>query len=332
METLETFRVVTLPDLRKVSHFICKTWERPCWNYDVDLLTCHIMRPTGDPTLALGHVTEDGTLASFQAFMPFSVEYAGLQYRAVFASFLTVSAEYQRKGLARSQQAVLIDRAIERDYDLYITMCENGAPSNNSVKKVFRMKGLEAVPVKTFCYLAGINRLLQELLPDAPSSRTRACTEADLCAIALRLDAFGAGVDLRKRVSERDLSFIFLDRPHTKTYVYEIDGQIAGLINVLLLEVLDADKTRNVYFDNIYFGAMSGLQQREFLGDVLKLLQADRFSAAFIPDIGYAPLEAFRFYRFRAAQREINLYMAKLKPNMTRCAIGPIRSFYLDVY
>ncbi|MHB1587831.1 MAG: hypothetical protein ACYCRH_12820 [Acidiferrobacteraceae bacterium] len=332
MQTPDTFRVVTLPDLREVSHFICQTWERPCWNYDVDLLTCHIMRPTGDPGLAIGHVTENGTLASFQAYMPFTVEYAGAEYRAVFASFLTVSAEYQRIGLARSQQAALIDLAVEKGYDLYITMCENGAPSNNAVKKVFKMKGLEAVPVKTFCYLAGINRVLQELLPATPSVRTRACVEADLGAIAPRLSAFGAGTDLRKRISEQDVAFLFLNRPHTKTYVYEVDGEIFGLINVLLLEVLDTEKTLNVYFDNVYFGTMGGPQQREFLGDVLALLQAEQFSAAFMPKIGYAPLEAFRYYRFRAAQRELNLYIAKLKPDMAHCEIRPLECFYLDVY
>ncbi|MHB1950590.1 MAG: hypothetical protein ACYCQK_03870 [Acidiferrobacteraceae bacterium] len=332
MPAPDTFRVVTLPDLRAVSRFICATWERPCWNYDVALLTCHIMRPTGDPSLAMGHVTENGTLVSFQAYMPFTVEYAGAEYRAVFASFLTVSSEYQRIGLARAQQAALIDRAVEKGYELYITMCENGSPSNNAVKKVFKMKGLEAVPAKTFRYLAGINRLVQDLLPATPSVRTRACGETDLGAIAPRLSAFGDGTELRKRIAEQDLAFLFLSRPHTKTYVYEVDGEIAGLINVLLLEVLDTEKTLNVYFDNVYFGTMSGPQQREFLGDVLALLQEEPFSAAFMPDIGYAPLEAFRYYRFRTAQREITLYMAKLKPDMAHCDIRPLESFYLDVY
>lgn len=332
MSTPDTFRVVTLPDLRDVSRFICATWDRPCWNYDVDLLTCHIMRPTGDPSLAIGHVTQDGLLASFQAYMPFIVEYAGVAYRAVFASFLTVSAEYQRLGLARSQQGELIDRAVEKGYDLYITMCENGASSNNAVKKAFKMKGLEAVLVKTFCYLAGVNRVVQELLPATPSVHTRVCGDADLSAIARRLNDFGAGTDLRKRIAEEDLAFLLLNRPHAKTYVYEVDGEIAGLINVLLLEVLDTEKTLNIYFDNVYFGTMSTPHQREFLGDVLALLQPERFSAAFMPDIGYAPLDAFRYYRFRAAQREINLYMAKLKPDMSDCEIRPLETFYLDVY
>lgn len=332
MQATEGFSFVAQPDLNEVSRFICEIWQRPCWNYDAGLLASHIMRPSGDPSLAIGQVATNGTLASFQAYMPFRVQYAGAEYQAVFASFLTVSPEYQGKGLARTQQQALIDKAIDKGYDLYITMCENGAPSNNSVKKAFKLKGLEATMVKTFKYLAGVNELIKPLLPAQSSTRTQSYRKTDKPRLMDAIARVGDGTALRKLIPEADVDFIFLERPHTKTFVYERNGAAAGFINVLLLEVLDTENKLNVYFDNVYFGDLSAAERQEFLSDVLVQLQATNFSTAFLPDIGYVATDVFRYLRFRMAPREINLYIAPLKPNAVANGVHPIDSFYLDVY
>ncbi|MCK5127406.1 MAG: hypothetical protein KAR42_14215 [candidate division Zixibacteria bacterium] len=333
MNPADGFSFVVQPDLKKVSELICKTWARPCWNYDTGLLQLHINRPSGDPTLAIAQADGDGTLASFQAYMPFDVEYYGQKYRSVFASFLTVSGDFQGRGLAGPQQGALIEAAIEKNYDLYITMCEVGAFSNIAVEKIFGKKGMKAKIVNVLNYLASPREIASKVLPENASGKTRPYSKSDKSAIVDMVGSLGQSTSLRKLIPEDDLNFLFADRAHTKTWVYEKDGDIKGLINILTLEVLDVDDTKlNVYFDNIAIDGLSEDEQIEFIGDIMLEIQALNYHTAFVPNTGYAPVDVFRKFRFRIAPRQINLYVIPLKDNILKDGAKEVGSFFMDVY
>lgn len=334
VEPAKGFKFEFGPDLNKVSELICNTWEKPCWNYDVDLLSLHINRPTGDSQLNVGQVSEDGSLASFQAYMPFSINYYGKIYNSVFASFLTVGTEFQGKGLGRPQSAVLLEKAIEKGYDLYFTMCEVGAVSNYAVEKVFAQMNLPVKVINVCRYIAAINDLVKPKLPESASGNTRLITQHDLEGLKSLVRSIGTNTKLYKIIPDEDISFLFIDRPHTKTYLFEKDSQIKGFINLLLLEVAEPDgnKNLNVYFDNVSFGDMSDEEKQEFLGDVLLDLQKDNFYTAFMPNIGYIDTTVFEKFRFRLAPRELNLYLAPLRDGVLSGDIREVDSFYMDVY
>jgi hypothetical protein len=327
------FRFDENPPLNQVSDLICRTWARPCWKYDEGLLALHIMRPTGDPTLALALRDEaTGQLAAYQAYMPFDVTYRGKPYRSVFASFLTVSSAFQGKGLAGPVQGRLVEKAMEKDYDLYVTMCEVGAASNRSVEKTFAQFGIEVTNLRTLHYRASTISLVDRELARPRSARTRPYRREDCEPVLPLVRATGERTQLRKRIPPKDVDFLFLERPHARSFVYEVDGKVRGLLNVLVLEVLEEAGTRtNVYFENVLFGDLDVHEQEEFLGDVLIALHDVGFSMAFVPDIGYAPLDAFSKYHFRTMPRTLNLLAAPLKKNHAG-SLAPIDSFYLDVY
>lgn len=333
MKPAEGFEFVLAPDLKQVSDLICNTWARPCWNYDEGLLQLHIKRPSGDPELTVGQVSNDGRLASFQAYMPFDVEYFGKKYRSVFASFLTVSSEFHGKGLAGPQQGMLIEQAMEKDYDLYITMCEVGAASNRAVEKIFGKKGIDVKVVNVLQYLAAVSQYVDPVLPEAPSGKTRDYAAADEEAVKTLMHSLGGNAPLRKKVPDIDIGWLLADRPHTRTFVFEEDGRVRALVNLLLLEVLDAEDTKlNVYFDNVNFGDLDAEEQETFLGDVMLALKETGYHSAFMPAIGYLPTEAFRKYRFRTAPRQLNLYIAPLKAEALPEGIRDVDSFFMDVY
>lgn len=333
MDPSDGFEFVECPDLSQISDLICRTWARPCWNYDTGLLQLHINRPTGDASLAIGQRSESGVMASFQAYMPFRVSYFGNQYNAVFASFLTVSGDFQGKGLAGTQQGALIEKAIEKGYDLYITMCEVGAGSNIAVEKTFGKKGIPVKVVNVLNYIASPQAVVGPALPDSPSGKTRTYQTDDKSSIGDLIRKTGANTSLHKVIPEEDFDFLFSRRPHCKSYVYEKDGRIAGLINLLLLEVLDVDDTRlNVYFDNVAFGDLNEDEQAEFVGDVMLDIQSEKYHTAFMPDIGYVSNGPFTKFRFRTAPRQVNLYIAPLKQGLLADGIKEVESFYMDVY
>ena len=334
MKPADGFQFVTGPELEDVSDLICNTWARPCWNYDQGLLGLHVNRPTGDANLTVGQMSDDGQLASFQAFMPFDLEYFGDRYRAVFASFLTVSSNFHGKGLAGPQQGELIERAIDSGYDLYTTMCEVGAPSNRAVEKIFAKKNLEVGVVNVLQYRAARAGLIQPVLPKAMSGKTRRYTPEDRSEVYSLVKGMGRNVALRKVIPEADIDFLFHSRPHARTYVFGNNDSVRAVANLLLLEVIETDesKTLNVYFDNVSFGDLSAEEQHVFLGDVLFDLKDTGYATAFLPNIGYLPVEPFVKYRFRIAPREVNLYVAPLRDGVLPDGIRKVDSFFMDVY
>lgn len=326
------FQLVWNPNLQAASKLIIKTWEHPCWKYDVELLQLHINRPTGDPSLTVGHLNLQGELVSYLAHMPFVVEYCGQILRAVFLSFLTVGNEYQGKGLSGTMQKASIERAKAEGYDLFLAMSEVGAVANPSIERALAKAGHPTTTVKSLGYLAARIDFLRPLLPANASPRTRRAARADLPALGAISRMIGAGVDLRKIIAADDVEFVFLTRPRTRTYVYEKEGRIVGLVNVLLLAVLDKAESLNVYFENVYFGEMAADDQLGFIGDCLADLSSTGFQLALVPDIGYVGMESFRRLRFRAAPRQLYLYAAPLKAGVFPQGPPLVQSIYLDVY
>ena len=319
------------PELGRVSELMLESWARPCWNYDAGLLGAHILRPSGDATLAIGQETDgpgSRQLVSYQAFMPFQVCYLGKPYKAVFASSLTVHPSFHGQGMAGPQQAGLLNEAIDRGYDFYLTMCEVGAPSNRAVEKVFARMGLEVQVIHTLHYLAArVNGALSE-----PSASTRLYEPEDFETVAALAETLGGDVPLRKVVPREDLSFILAERPHTRTYVFSTGGRVRAMVNLLLLDVLDKTARVNAYFDNIHFGDLNASEQAAFVSDIMSDLNDEGVYAALFPNIGYAPAEPFVVNRFHEAPRRLNLYRGSLKEGFELAGIRNVDRFYLDVY
>lgn len=332
---LPSMRIVHDPDLATASDLMVRTWSRPCLHYDVGLLRQQIHRPTGDPTLSAGQMTENGDLSSFVAYIPYDVEYLGRRLRAIFATFLTASAEPGAGKGARDLQSRLFDLAMERGYDLLIAMCEVGAITNLSLPSLFRAKNRRVAKVSTFRYGATTRGVVASRLPEVASGRTREYRPSDRAAALPLVGALGGDVPLKKVVSPEDVDFILLERPHCRTFVYDGGDGIRALANLLFLEVLEADGrvSRNVYFDNVTFGDLSPEERRTFLGDVLHVLHPLDYAAALVPMTGAVPMETFKAFRFRPAPRRVNLYVGTLRDGvLSGEEVQPVDRFFLDAY
>jgi hypothetical protein len=333
MQAPEGFQFVDSPDLRQVSQLIGRTWPRPRWNYDLGLLELHLRRPGCDPGLSVGIATSDGALASYEALISFDVELLGERRRAVFASFFTVAPEQQGKGLSIVQEQVLIERAIEKGFEIYLVMCEEGARSNQAVKSVFTGLAIPVSMIRSISYFAVASQVVRSRLPLAPSGRTRLYQPRDRQGLLPLLEGMGKGTDLRKRIPESDVDFVFAERPHSQTYVFEKAAQLRAVANVLSLEVVSANSSvLNFYFENVALGDLSSVEQALFLGDILSAFMEQGFHGAFLPDLGYVPVEPFRRFGFRTAPRKINLYLAPLQPDAVPGRPLAVQTLHLDVY
>jgi hypothetical protein len=325
-------RFETNPDFKDVEKLMFSSWDPPCLIYDIDVLKLHIMRPSGNPKLGIGLRSAEGQLVSYIAHIPFYIKFFDLSLNIVFGSFWAVAPEYRRKNFAFVTQKKAIETAIELGFDMLFLIIEAGSVSNHALEKVSIHMALECSIIHSFNYYAGIFPLIKQKLPSQPSGFTRIYNESDIDNSWRLLNSLGRGTALRKIVPRDDVDFVLRTRPRTRTFIFERDGEIRGLVNILLLQVLDKKKQDNIYFENIATSHLSPEEKQLFFSDIFYYLQKEKFSASFVPDIGYFEIDPFRKMNFRLAPRRLNLYGMILNKKIFTNGIPQVDKFYLDIF
>lgn len=331
VQPLEIFSEVVNPELEKVSALMRANWRPPCWVYEPDLLAMHLDRPTGDKTMAVGLQAQSGALAAYLAFVPLKLRLYDRTYKAVFASFFTVSGEFRRSRLSDRQQLFMVDRARDRGYDIYAAVTVAGTPANQTVSRAFAARNLPVRAVRNFRYLAGAAAIVATRVAPA-SARLRPYKQADEGAAFSLLSATCAAASLAKIVEREDLDFILRSRPRVRTYVYEDEGRILGLLNISFLPVISGHVAMNAYVENMALGVLSAEQSREFVDGVLYEVLQEGVEAVLVPDTGCTHLEPFRRLGFRAAPRKLRLLLAPLRAGVLDVLPEEVDSFCLDVF
>ncbi len=331
IEPIEFFNEVEAPDLGAASALMRANWTPPCWLYEPDLLAMHILRPTGDPTMASGLRAKNGDLAAYLAFIPLRVRVFDTVYSAVFASFFTVSHRYRRHHLSDRQQGLMVDRARNRGYDLYLAVTVAGTPVNQTVARSFGTRGLRMRPIHNFRYLAGVAPIVRGRLSTAVLPGVRRYRQDDEARAFELLSEAGTEVDLAKVVAREDVDFTLRTRPRIQTYVYETGGAVQGLLSVAVLPVVAGRVGLNAYVESVAFGRLDTVTRAAFVDTVLRTVLAQGVEAVMIPDTGYADMSPFRRLGFRAAPRKLRLLLAPLRSEVLTLP-EEVGGFYLDVF
>ncbi|MHB1566378.1 MAG: hypothetical protein ACYCXG_06635 [Acidiferrobacter sp.] len=333
IQPIEVFHEIVNPNLELVTALMRDTWQPPCWRYEPDLLAMHIQRPTGDPSMAVGLVTPDGRLASYLAFVPLQVRLHGHPYRAVFASFFTVSTAFRHYRLSDRQQNLMLDRAIARGFDLYLAVTVAGTPANQTVARAFRGHGLPVEAISSFRYLVGVPAIMESRLPSvATAAKVRLYEPGDEESAYQLLAQASMMADLSRVIARADIDFMLRTRPRVRTYVGVQEGRPTALLNVAFLPIVGELPSVNAYLENIALGTLSPHERAEFVATVLRRVLATGVDAVMVADIGYADLAVFRALGFRAAPRGLRLLLGALRPGVLGSVATTVASFCLDVY
>ncbi len=332
IESIELFNEIVNPDLDQVSALMRANWQPPCWLYEPDLLAMHLHRPTGDPTMAVGLQSQSGKLAAYLAFVPLRLRLYGSTYKAVFASFFTVSGEFRRHRLSDRQQLLMVDRARARGYDLYVAVTVAGTPANQTVSRAFAARGLPVKAVRNFRYLAGAAAIVSSRINRDPGMTIRSYEKKDETQAFELLSQAGAMATIAKVVEHEDVDFMLRTRPRIVTYVYEDDGRVLALLNIAFLPVVSGHVGMNAYVENIALGSLPVATRERFVEAVMHRILGEGVEAVMVPDTGYCDPQPFRRLGFRAAPRKLRLLLAPLRAGVLAEVPDAIDSFCLDVF
>lgn len=332
IQPIEIFNEIVNPDLDQVSALMRANWQPPCWLYEPDLLAMHLHRPTADPTMAVGLQSQSGKLAAYLAFVPLRLRLHGSMYKAVFASFFTVSGDFRRHRLSDRQQLLMVDRARDRGYDLYVAVTVAGTPANQTVSRAFAARGLPVKAVRNFRYLAGAAAIVSSRIGPDAGLAVRRYEKTDEARAFELLSQAGAMATIAKVVEREDIDFMLRTRPRITTYVYEEGGRVLALLNIAFLPVVSGHVGVNAYVENIAMGSLPLATREAFVEAVMQRILGEGVEAVMVPDTGYCDLQPFRRLGFRAAPRKLRLLLAPLRTGVLAEMPDEIDSFCLDVF
>ncbi len=337
MEPAVNYKFVSNPDLQKVSDLMIQTWDLPCVEYTPQVLEMYLDLPKADPNLTLAQESQDGSYASFQALIPYCINYKGRDFKTVFGTFFTIKKNHQAAQLLIPQLLELLSRAEAKGYELYYDVRQSRPdddPFDVLIERLYKRRGMVIKKVDTFRYLVGVRQILESKLSHKRTNSVRLLESIDLPQIKNLISNYKPDVTLYKRINDDNIEYVFLNRAFSSSFVYERNNEILGVVNLIELQVLDEKKkVTNVYFENMLIDRLTKKEQNDFIENVLReMIKKSNFTAAFVPDIDYYPREVFNELSFRKSQRELNLYLGAFKKTVEDVDIESVDSFFLDVY
>ena len=324
-------RFVRDPELPRVSRLIESSWAEPRWVYDVELLHYYLRRPSADPDLLLGLEDEaTGELVGYYALLPLRVTVGSQPRRAVFGSFLTSSPRVRRRGLTQALHAPLLGMALEKGSEVYLAFCEVGAVSNDAITRSCEHVALTTTRWATFPSLGLPGGAIRaRALPASPMTRPyRQEDELGVQALLERRPLLG----LHREIPLRDYGHRFTG-PRARAFVWGLGEGARAFAHLALLEVRDAGRVfRNAYLQDLEASDLQQNEARQFLSDVLRLLQPDEPQLVLAPGIGYFPGELLASLGFRRTARQLNLLGTVLRPGSGGEWPAEVQEFCLDVF
>ena len=260
------------------------------------------------------------TPKAFVAGFPRRVRYRERELNILLITFLTVAPEYKKTGYGIIVWSDLVRRAREAGFDGMMNYCVDGEAMNSMIMGCCNRMNLAAEHVYSVRYLTSL------LLPRSQKDEEKA-TSLDIDAV-MRIGNSIANHSPLARVWNRNQAEWQCKR--SGAIVARIrTGSREGMITGYIMRVADDNRTKCLFIEDILWGNLK--EERETL---VKALTAKAVAAgaqlAVAPMLGYADMEPFKRTRFRPSQKVLHAYFTNWSAANT--AVGPLSSFYLDVY
>lgn len=320
---------ISNPDLTRVASLMEQAWPQPCWRYTVPMLAGYHQRPGAEPALGLGYRC-GAELAGYMAYLPCPVQYDGRPWRMVFASFWTALGHYGLKNIPLRLHAELHRQACAMKYQGLLTIGEEGSKGVRAFKLVSQRLGLPYQTISRFGMLLGLPRLARRrLAPGHAGRRVQLYTSRWRAQCATLAAAATRQARLGRIFGAREFTFLLHDRPGSRTWLWQEDGQVRGLLNGWAQRILGTPDHDAFQFDHILLDGLDPREQVEFLGAVFTDPFWEELDAVHVPLTGMFSEEPFKQAGFMISPKTFQLnYLPYPEGPTLEC----VNSFYLEFF
>lgn len=265
-----------------------------------------------------------------------TIRLAGIEREAYLGTLFAVCRDRQRQGIGYRLFTALSREARHRGA-LHLFFMERGQAASKVLKQFAAREAFAVVRLARLNFsarifslalldraepLTGVDRFRLwgpvrrwiESQPERPAvaGAVRPYRAEDLPACLALLNAYAADPRLklaRVWTSEelgRELAFGKLAR----TYVYEWDGKVRGLVNYYLVQMRGRVDFATAFINNLAWGDLTPREKRALIAEALVRMKAEGCEGALVCNFGYCDVQPLAWARFLPWPRQIDFYAA----------------------
>ncbi|MBD3241679.1 MAG: hypothetical protein GF331_13900 [Chitinivibrionales bacterium] len=322
-------RIQVEDDLERSAALLNEAWPIPRWEYTPEMLAAYLHRPSWIPSVALGYFRGDELGGLFCAF-PYRLQLNGRRLKASYGTWWTAKSKFVLRRVGTKILGVAQFLAHVYAVDAAVAVTRAGTVSDKANLAVFAQLDMPSTLLKTYGELMSTPRLLAARLSSAGhTGEVRRADSSAAADIATLVTAPPPPSCLYREFAESEIPFVFVERPHTHTWLYLRGGRPKALLNVLIKGYRGASLVRNAYVEHLVGDGMTQAECASFLRDVLTDPVWDTVHAISVIDNGYFPTEHLRACGFFPTSERFNLYGIPYNPDVV---LEPVESFNLEVY
>jgi acyl carrier protein len=257
----------------------------------------------------------------FIAGIPRSLQYKGKEWKVMVVTFMTVATQFKKKGYGIVLWNELVKRARAFGFDGMVNYCVDGEAMNGMIVGCCQRLELPVERVYSIPYLTKILWPKVGTQPDLGTSFDLVHALLDTAApIPKRVPL--------ARLWTREEAMWQLTRAGAITAYHQV-GARQGMLTGYIMELVDADHTRNLLVEDVLWGLLEGEERVALVRQFTEKAAAQGARMANVPLLGYADMEPFRAAGFRPSRRMLHTYLTLWNDSS---ALEPIPSLYLDVF
>lgn len=322
-------RIQVEEDVSRCATLLNETWPLPRWEYTPEMLAAYLHRPSWVPSVALGYFCNHELGGLFCAF-PYRMQLHGQRLRGSYGSWWSAKPKYVLRRVGTKIISVAKFLAHTYAIDFAVAVTRAGAAADRANLAVFARLDMPHTLLKTYGELMSTPRLLNARVESAPVAGE--IHRADITAvrdIATLLEAPPPRSCLYREWDEKEIPFVFVQRPNTHTWVYYRNGRPKALLNMLIKGYRRESVSHNAYVEHLLAADMSQGECMSFLRGVLSDSIWETVQAVSVLDNGYFPTDHLRACGFFPTTERFNLYGIPYKPGIE---LQPVHAFNLEVY
>lgn len=315
------------PDLGKISTLMSEVWKRPCWEYTSDVLSSYILKPAGDPELSLGIFIGDQP-AGYVCYVPYQAMVHGISLSILYATWWTANPRFPGRNIAMKLQRCLLQKTRNQGYAGIFTVTHHGSYADKANHLTFSRLHESFQLKKTFTQLIATPTRIMRRVQSDQSFQSVSYESRDHDLIESLLQKLQRKLDVCLDIPDKDMDYVFQDRPLTKTWIYR-NGESSAFLNVVKKKFLTDNETTNAYLEKAYLDLLDEHQRNDFLSSVFADPFWKEIDAVCVPNSGMIDWKTLRSIGFAESKEQFNLYCIPFDDRLTDV---DVKTFGLDIF
>lgn len=322
-------KIVPWTDVRECAALMNSTWKVPRWEYTPEYLSAYLHRPSAEIPYSVG-VRCGEEMGGYICFLPFRISLNATPARVAYGTWWSAKQKFMFRRIGAKLVYEAVSWAQQQRMDAVISINRKDSGEEKAFSRTIAAMNLSFIPLHTFKqYAAPPRSVVNRTSAFRTHMYCERLTHTQLSQVASLVCGRSAPRGLFRHYVQDEISFVFIDRPNTRSWICGDDSGPRAVVNIMLKKYRSDALIVNAYLEHLH---VERLTCEEFGWFLNKILEDDIFTGVYaliVPDTSVVPSSYLAANGLWPTATHYNL---SIVPLTDRCRPAPIPSFRFDIF